>query len=96
MSRHNAGHTPGDCHKILRQLNDYVDNALPPICCVELESHLADCDNCQTVLDTLRKTIDLAHQLQFDPAELPPEVEERLFVALNLDAFDAIPASGLN
>lgn len=82
MSTHAHGH----CHQILTQLNDYTDQTLSPDLCVDLETHLAECANCRIVLDTLRKTVYLVHQLP-DEEPLPGEVEGRLFAALDLGEY---------
>ena len=55
--------------------------------CVELESHLEHCENCQIVLDTLHKTVYLVEHLDDEPQELPGDVEYRLFATLDLETF---------
>ena len=80
-------HSSDNCHRILSQLNDYADGELAPELCVELETHLKECDDCQVVLDTLSKTIYLVHHLDDHPPELPANVEQRLFAVLELDDF---------
>ena len=84
-------HGDGDCHQVLTQLNDYADGELSVDLCQDLEAHLAECDNCQVVLDTLRHTIYLVHHLDDQPAELPKDVEQRLFAVLDLDEY--LPAN---
>ena len=76
-----------DCHQVLSQLNDYADGELSQDLCVELESHLARCEDCQIVLDTLRKTLYLVQHINTEPQELPEDVEIRLFAALDLEDF---------
>ncbi len=44
-----------------------------------------ECDNCRVVVDTLRKTVLLYHDLPAEP--MPAEVEARLFRCLDLEAF---------
>ncbi len=80
-------HTAGDCQQMLTQLNDYVDGELAPGLCIELETHMADCENCRVVLDTLGKTIYLVKQLDEEPDELPEDVEQRLFAILDLEEY---------
>lgn len=75
------------CAEVLSQLNEYADDALTPELCVELEAHLAECENCQVVLDTLRKTIYLVRRLNDEPQTLPEGVEQRLFAVLDLDDY---------
>ena len=79
-------HMHKNCEELLGSLSSYIDGELPPELCVELEKHLAGCDDCRVVLNTTRRTLDLVH----DPVEkpdLPDDVRERLFKRLNLDTY---------
>lgn len=76
MTRHT--HDPARCRTLLGELNDYVDGALADELCAALESHLAACDDCRVVLDTLAKTVTLYQGLRDQALDLPPEVEQRL------------------
>jgi len=51
-------HSPA-CQALLGQLQDYIDGDLEETLCVELEQHLADCDDCRVLVDTTRKTVTL-------------------------------------
>ena len=82
-----------DCYQVLTELNDYVDGELSAELCVELESHLDKCENCQIVLDTLHKTIYLVQHLDDDPQELPGDVAYRLFAVLDLEGYLPAQAS---
>ena len=75
--------THGTCHELLEQLSDYIDGELEAALCAELESHLGECSNCRVMVDTVRRTITLYHDQT--PAELPTDVEDRLFRILNLE-----------
>ena len=74
------------CRELLKSLSEYVDGALDETLCAEVEKHMAGCDRCQVVVDTLRKTVELYHTLSPAPA-VPDEVRVRLFVRLNLADF---------
>jgi len=74
-------------HSLITYLSDYVDGNLSEEFCLELEGHLAECENCRIVVDTLRKTISLYHICAEDPQEVPGTVRERLFRTLNLEDF---------
>lgn len=87
MSKNHHPHEHVDCNKILSELNEYADESLPPELCVELEAHLADCENCQIVLDTLKKTIYLVRRLDDETPPMPAQVEQRLFASLELGDF---------
>ncbi|NOX63259.1 MAG: hypothetical protein GXP42_15140 [Chloroflexi bacterium] len=80
-------HSSENCVEVLSQLNDYVDGELDLALCKDLEQHLAECDDCRVVLDTLEKTVLLVQQLHQAEPELPKEVESRLFAVLKLDDY---------
>ena len=79
-------HIHGNCANLLGSLSEYIDGALSPELCLEIEKHLAGCEDCQVVLNTTRRTIDLVHA-PGEKMDLPEEVRERLFKRLNLDDF---------
>ncbi|MCX8109569.1 MAG: anti-sigma factor [Verrucomicrobiae bacterium] len=68
------------CEQLLALLNDYIDGDIQPTICTELEQHLASCNPCQIVVDTIKKTITLYKAGQ--PYELPPHFRERLHAEL--------------
>ena len=77
---------PETCHSLLDSLSDYVNGELGETLCAEIERHLAGCENCRIVVDTLKKTIYLYHATA-SPPEVPEEVRDRLFRRLELDEF---------
>jgi anti-sigma factor (TIGR02949 family) len=79
-------HMHKNCEELLGSLSSYIDGDLPPELCVELEKHLAGCDDCRVVLNTTRRTIDLVHS-PLEKPDLPDDVRERLFKRLNLDTY---------
>lgn len=87
MNPHNPHASLDTCQEVLIHLNDYIDGELSPELCSELEAHLAVCENCRVVFDTLNKTLYLVHQLRNTPPQLPESVEYRLFVIMNLEEY---------
>jgi anti-sigma factor RsiW len=82
-ANHSHTHDPEKCRRYLGNLSEYVDGELCDELCQELEAHMAECENCRVVVNTLSKTVALYHQL---PApEMPNTVRERLYKVLNLD-----------
>jgi anti-sigma factor RsiW len=73
------------CESLLGSLSDYVDGTARAELCREIERHLADCDNCRIVVDTLKKTVSLYQTTS--ATEIPADVRERLFIRLDLDDF---------
>jgi anti-sigma factor RsiW len=70
---------------MLQDLSAYVDGELEETLCLAIEEHMSGCQNCRVVVDTLRKTVLLYHQLPPEP--LPEDVEVRLFKRLELTDF---------
>lgn len=74
-----------NCKSLLGSLSDYVDGTAQEELCRELERHLAGCEDCRIVVDTLKKTVYLYHSNA--DTGLPMPVRERLFKRLNLDDY---------
>ena len=70
------------CKSLLSSLSDYVDGTAQEELCRELERHLAECEDCRIVVDTLKKTVYLYHSTA--ETDMPDAVRERLFKRLNL------------
>ena len=80
-------HDHAQCRQLLASLSDYVDGDLADEICAEIERHMAGCERCRIVVDTLRKTVELYHTLADAPAALPADVRQRLFFRLDLEQF---------
>jgi predicted anti-sigma-YlaC factor YlaD len=74
-----------ECRALLVDLSDYLDGAAPEDLCLEIERHMAGCENCRIVVDTLRRTISLYRQMP--PTAMPEEARERLYQTLDLTDF---------
>jgi anti-sigma factor (TIGR02949 family) len=79
-------HVHLNCESLLGSLSEYIDGALGPELCAEIEKHLSGCENCRVVLNTTKRTIDLV-QAPAEKTDLPDDVRERLFKRLNLDDY---------
>ena len=75
-----------NCHHLLGSLSDYVDGDIKDEICQEIEQHVADCEDCRIVIDTLGKTVSLYRATANEPI-VPSDVRERLYNRLNLDDF---------
>jgi len=75
-----------NCKHLFDSLSEYVDGTLQQAFCDEIERHIANCENCRVVIDTLKKTIYLYHETAGEPM-IPSDVRTRLFQRLNLDEF---------
>jgi anti-sigma factor RsiW len=82
-------HDHSQCHALLSTISGYVDGTLGEEFCEELEQHLAECENCHVVVDTLRKTILLYQKTTEETSQMPGIVRERLYRTLNLEDFRA-------
>ena len=78
--------TDQHCKDLLGTLSDYVDGTLKQELCAELEKHLAGCNNCRIVVNTLRKTVELYRESS-EPEDLPEEIRQRLYFRLDLEDF---------
>ncbi len=87
MSKHKHIHDD-DCSYLLGSLSEYVDGTLGKQLCEEIERHVADCEDCRVVINTLEKTVYLYHtSAAMDPPNVPEDVKERLYKRLDLDDF---------
>lgn len=75
-----------NCRDLLGTLSDYVDGELEAELCAQLEQHLAGCENCRVVVDTLHKTV-LLYQTTAAKSGVPQGVRQRLFSRLDLEEF---------
>ena len=75
-----------NCRHLLASLSEFVDGTLEQELCAEIERHLANCEDCQIVVDSLEKTIYLYHRTAQE-FQVPDGVRARLFHRLNLDDF---------
>ncbi len=80
-------HSHINCETLLGSLSDYIDGELGAELCREIEKHLAGCENCQVVLNTTRRTIDLVRSPAGAAEDLPEAVRARLFKSLKLDDY---------
>jgi predicted anti-sigma-YlaC factor YlaD len=84
---HNHEHDSLVCQNLLANISEYVDGTLREDLCVKLEEHIHSCENCEIVVNTLKKTIDLYHEAGEKEATIPDDVRSRLFARLDLDDF---------
>lgn len=75
------------CQRLLDRICEYMDGELDASTCAQLKAHLAECPDCRSLLDSLRKTVSLYRRCV--PDDLPPDVRARLHAALNLPPPDA-------
>lgn len=80
-------HDRSECRRLLSSLSDYVDGELDDALCQAIEAHMAECENCRIVVNTLTRTVELYHTA---PApDLPQDVRLRLYKTLRLEDFIA-------
>jgi anti-sigma factor RsiW len=68
------------CKDFLRELSDYLDEALDKEIRAKLEEHITECPNCWVIADTTRKTVRIYKGME--PHPIPTDVEDRLMKAL--------------
>ena len=73
------------CRGMLGDLSDFLDGELSDEFCQEIEEHMAGCEECRIVVDTLNKTILLYRELP-QPA-MSEEARSRLYQSLDLSEY---------
>ncbi|MBI5030040.1 MAG: zf-HC2 domain-containing protein [Chloroflexi bacterium] len=71
------------CGNLSSQLPDYLDGEAREAICRAIEEHLAECEDCRIVIDTMKKTITLYREAPLET--VPSDVHRRLVRVLNLD-----------
>ncbi|HOP06184.1 MAG TPA: zf-HC2 domain-containing protein [candidate division Zixibacteria bacterium] len=64
------------CPDYINELNDYLDGAIDPELCAEIEAHIGQCNNCRIMVDSMRQTVRLCRE--GTPEELPEKLSARL------------------
>ena len=65
---------------IIKELVNYLDEALDPTLRASIEEHLKGCEDCRIVVDTTKQTIQIF--CNSEPAPLPEDTRLRLREAL--------------
>lgn len=73
------------CRHMLGDLSVYLDGEASDELCAEIERHMANCEDCRVVVDTLRKTVTLYRELP--QPQMSTGVRERLYRALDLETY---------
>ncbi len=68
------------CKEFLKELTDYLDDAMDASTRAELEDHLQWCHNCYVVCDTTKKTIEIYRDSKM--YELPEDLRTKLQSAI--------------
>ncbi|MGB0034447.1 MAG: anti-sigma factor [Candidatus Acidiferrales bacterium] len=69
-----------NCKNIIKELSNYLDEALDTNLRASIEKHLEHCEDCRIVVDTTKKTIQI--YCNSEPAPLPEDTRLRLRDAL--------------
>jgi predicted anti-sigma-YlaC factor YlaD len=70
----------------LGALSDYLDGEAEQRICEEIERHMANCEKCRAVINTLDRTVSIYREIPAPKA--PAEVEETLWRVLRLPPDD--------
>lgn len=84
MAGHDHTHHE-DCRALLGSLSLYLDGEAEESLCREIERHIADCENCRVVVDTLARTVKLYRDNGH--AHLSGDARRRLYIALDLSEY---------
>jgi len=69
-----------NCKNIIRELSNYLEDALDQPLKSSIEHHLEGCEDCRIVVDTTKHTVQIF--CNSEPAPLPEETRARLRDAL--------------
>jgi predicted anti-sigma-YlaC factor YlaD len=69
-----------NCKSIVKELSNYLDEALDSTLRASIEKHLEHCEDCRVVVDTTKQTIQIF--CNSEPAPLPEDTRQRLRDAL--------------
>jgi predicted anti-sigma-YlaC factor YlaD len=69
-----------NCRNVVKELSNYLDEALDQTLKASIEQHLSNCEDCRLVVDTTRKTIQI--YCNAEPLPLPEDTRIRLRQAL--------------
>lgn len=85
MSEHTHHHGSEGCRSLLEHLSPYLDGEAEEQICREIEQHMASCENCRVVIDTLAGTVRLYQE--HGHSRLSGEARTRLYAALDLSDY---------
>lgn len=68
------------CNDFLKELTDYLDGTADASIRIELEEHLHWCHDCEVVMNTTKKTIEIYRDNQV--YELPDTLRSKLHAAI--------------
>jgi Putative zinc-finger len=68
------------CSEFIALLDDLIDNSIAAPIRTEIEHHMHQCEHCEIVFNTTRKTIEIyrSHEIY----DLPSDLRERLHAAI--------------
>lgn len=69
-----------NCRNVVKELSNYLDEALDQTLKASIEQHLTNCEDCRLVVDTTKKTIQI--YCNAEPLPLPEDTRIRLRQAL--------------
>jgi len=52
-----------DCSRVFALLSEYLDHELAPATCEDLDVHLSGCPECVEFVQSLKRSMQLCHQL---------------------------------
>ena len=70
------------CKDFLRELSDFLDDAVDPKLKEDLQVHLKNCPNCWVVADTTKKTVEIFHGASTEAKAVPDGIRSRVLAAL--------------
>ncbi len=78
-TRTSSGELEIACQELVELVTEYLESSLPSLDRALFETHLLQCDGCQTYIEQMRQTIRLAGAL--DALTIPDDTRDRLLGA---------------
>ena len=71
------------CEEIFALLSEFLNGELPSEVCERIGRHIADCQPCAVLVESLRKTVDICRQFRpgIQPGPLGEQARNRLMEA---------------
>ncbi len=83
MKHHHSHKHILSCPEVYEHLCDNLDEQIDSESCRQIKAHLAGCENCTALLDSLKKTVYLYRK--YPTPKLPTKIKTELFAVVRLD-----------
>lgn len=72
-----------NCREIIKLISDYIDREIEETMREIIEQHIKMCKKCESILNTVEKTIFLSRKL-YKNKKVPKRVEKKLYYQIRI------------